>query len=117
MMKTKFEDFINEYRTPLGYDDNDKIEVANKFLNTIINQPKKNIKETILYKWLKAKSIPYTDFISVINNIYDLDINFNQSLVNSDDFLIKKLEKLWIDFNYKPLEFFDFKNKLMKIIR
>lgn len=111
MMKTKFEDFINEYRTPLGYDDNDKIEVANKFLNTIINQPKKNIKETILYKWLKAKSIPYLDFISVVNNIYELNINFNQSLVNSDDELIQKLEKIWLEFNYKSLEFNDLKKK------
>ena len=115
----KYKNFINEYYSSYRFGENetDTLEGDNNFLTKIIEQPKMNIKETMFYRWMVAKSLTYENFVSVVNNIYDLGINFNQSLENSDDELVKELEMFWVEFNYETMEFFKFKNKLIKITK
>ena len=82
-----------------------------------MNVEKLNIKETILYRWLKAKSIPFSDFVSVVNYIYDMGINFNQNIEHSEDKIIQEMKIFWLTFNQEIMEYSDFKKGLNKIRR
>jgi len=115
-MKTKFEDFVNEYHSPVGYE-KVKVDGDNNFLNKIMNADKLNIKETILYRWMVAKSIPFLDFISVVNNIYDLELNFNQDIEESKDPIIQEMKIFWLSFKRESMEYFEYKKGLNKIRR
>jgi len=121
-MLIKFEEFLLlEYTAAYNFNQYNDLMLSdgdNKFLNKIISEPKHNIKETMLFKWMKSKVLSFINFIRVVNRIYELDINFNQNIEKSSDIIIIELKNLYYKFLSNDVNgFFDFKNSLLKIIR
>ena len=121
-METNFNKFnkMNEYKTPVGYGENinpiDKIEGDDYYLTHI-----SKIKTTLgkihsLYNWILGGKIDFVYFVRILNVMYNLELNFNQVLFDSDDKVIKKIKNLWwIVENTKRLTLTEFIKKIDKL--